>query len=455
MPRLPPSLFRRAALISPYLATLLPACRTVASARSELRWIRGHVLDSVSRSGDPSMSNPHLGGRRKTRARARARTQVRLARMRSEPGRGGLDAAADAEDRIARLVARRGAGEPLQYVLGTQPFADLEVLCEKGVLIPRAETEAWASALADLLLSSSSPSPEKKEKRREFRILDLCSGTGCIALSLYARMIASRTRRRGGGDHNTYPDTDPDQDPDKRGTDAAAGVRVFGFDIEPRAIRLARRNLARNFPPAQDQGHENEHDGAVSFHQADIFTSAWMAHIDERQDRDWDRDRERKIDVLVSNPPYISQDGFARSTGRSVRNHEPKLALVPSPRAPGGKSHAPEDVFYARLLDIADALRPRVAVFEVGDMEQATRVAEMAMDGAGSGSGSRRWGVVEIWRDWPDCRPSEGEEDVVRLCGRNIPVRGSGHGRAVFLLEGEMVPSRLANRGFRRDVYTD
>ncbi|KAI1195124.1 S-adenosyl-L-methionine-dependent methyltransferase [Nemania serpens] len=570
MPRLPPSLFRRAAAMSPHLATLLPACRTVASARSELRWIREHVLASASRSGDASRScgsGTGFGFRTRTRTRppspppsplrgeetsarrgrrgervlgqgSRLRSGERMktktktkkrtrARAKAKTWMKSVPEPDAREDRVARLVARRGAGEPLQYVLGTQPFADLEMECERGVLIPRAETEAWASTLADLLLSSpssySSPRSysafdprlrggggrggdvdvdvDNGEVEGEFRILDFCSGTGCIALSLYARIIASMTRQRG--------DTDTDTDTNKPKTDAGPNIRVLGLDIEPRAVRLARRNLARNFPRSHDK--DQDHDSAVSFHQADIFTSTWLSHLDPadntHRDQDQKQDQKRKIDLLVSNPPYISHHGFARATSRSVRNHEPKLALVPFPSSLSAssassssssssssfssastdpeqegkgekkRSRAPEDVFYARLLDVADALRPRVAAFEVGDMGQAVRVVEMAMatDGAGPRSGGRRgdavgeegegneqgvgrrWDIVEIWRDWPDSRPAEGEgeEDVVLICGREVPVRGSGHGRVVFLAESQrlMMRNRVANRGFRRVVY--
>ncbi|KAI1429643.1 S-adenosyl-L-methionine-dependent methyltransferase [Xylaria sp. FL1777] len=473
MPRLAPSLVRRAGTISPHLATLLPACRTLASAQTELRWIRRHVLDT-----QPSRSRPlserstqrdalaQLNGEEPRRRRAGRRVDRRLLRANlSLQGRSTRRAGSNtASDRVARLVARRGAGEPLQYVLGSQPFGDLEVLCERGVLIPRPETEAWAAMLADLVLSS----PAGSELGGSLRILDLCSGTGCIGLSLYARTIATRAGRDKGGD-----------------LDLAHRVRVFGFDVEPRAVRLARRNLARNFPGSRIS------DGAVVFRHADIFTDGWMACLDETKSLRYEdgvkRDPGRRVDILVSNPPYISQRGFNVDTGRSVRNYEPKLALVPSGLPPfsinpifaAGSSItstpcAPEDIFYKRLLDISDALRPRIAVFEVGDMAQAIRVVEMAItrsrpqhrlgidvDETRQGDGVEprgqtvaRWDILEIWRDWPDCQPSDAEKEVIRVSGREVPVRGSGHGRVVFLVEGQMTWNRFVNRGFRREVYT-
>ncbi|KAI0100783.1 S-adenosyl-L-methionine-dependent methyltransferase [Nemania sp. FL0031] len=463
MPRLAPSLFRRAGHISPHLATLLPACRTIAAAQAELRWIRTHVVGPSQPRAAPSTSGASAG----------------LDKI-STSTTGMMSA--ETEARISRLVARRGRGEPLQYVLGSQPFADLDIRCAKGVLIPRPETEAWASMLADLVFSSSGlggrgesggVEGSREESKEEIRILDLCSGTGCIGLSLYAHGMALRGRNDVKGVDGRIVSRDN-----------AAGVRVFGFDVEARAVRLARRNLLRNFcgprpsfPHAQQNNTVEAAEKAVTFRQADIFTDGWMASLEgadarleplRRKHQEWDKEsRPRKIDILVSNPPYISQRGFATDTGRSVRNYEPKLALVPPPvpLSPASTACAPEDIFYARLLDIADNIRPRIAAFEVGDMKQAIRVAKMAISRSQpigpvegqtvSGDRSKRWGVVEIWRDWPDCRPEDEEDDVVLVDGREVHVRGSGHGRVVFLVEGQMMRNRYTNRGFRREVYTD
>lgn len=88
-----------------------------------------------------------------------------------------------------------------------------------------------------------------------------------------------------------------------------------------------------------------------------------------------------------------------------------------------------EDVFYAQLLDIGATVKPKVMLFEVGGMEQALRVVRMA----GEKMGMEEW-KVEVWRDWPDGRPGEGEETIVRVDGvGEVPVRGSGHGRSVLV----------------------
>ncbi|KAI2629059.1 S-adenosyl-L-methionine-dependent methyltransferase [Hypomontagnella submonticulosa] len=365
MPRLPPSLLRRAHGISPHLAALLPACRDLGSARNELRWIREHVADI-------------------TASRSRVRTVGAL-----RNGEGTLHE----EALLNRLCRRRGAGVPLQYVLGSQPFGDLEIKCRPGVLIPRPETEAWVVRLAGIL-------KEARDGGREdtgLKVLDLCSGSGCIPLLLYSLL-----RRQ-------FP-----------------GPSVTGLDIEPRAVALARENLAYNqrqdlLPGAQQH---------VEFKEADIFSADWLALLLKQNDTA--KTGRGVVDILVSNPPYISARGFNRDTARSVRKFEPKLALVPGSStysSPAGDVR-PEDVFYARILDVAQVLRPRLTVLEVGDLAQAVRVVQMAQ--------TRYRGIedkveIEIWRDWPDMRSGEDEPESITISGETTAVRGSGHGRAVYI----------------------
>jgi release factor glutamine methyltransferase len=80
--------------------------------------------------------------------------------------------AAKAEE-YAALVEERAQGRPLQYILGKWPFMELELLVGEGVLIPREETELLVRTAAELLKGKNNPA-----------ILDLCSGTGAVALGL-------------------------------------------------------------------------------------------------------------------------------------------------------------------------------------------------------------------------------------------------------------------------------
>ncbi|ATZ48076.1 Bcmtq1 [Botrytis cinerea B05.10] len=96
MPRLSHALLRRAYNISPLLPLVLRETRSLSSAINELRWLREHV--------DKTMSH----------------------RVPSQKWRT-----------LLKLCQRRAIGEPLQYILGTQPFGELEIQCQPGVLIPR------------------------------------------------------------------------------------------------------------------------------------------------------------------------------------------------------------------------------------------------------------------------------------------------------------------------------
>nr|WP_319489196.1 peptide chain release factor N(5)-glutamine methyltransferase [uncultured Caproiciproducens sp.] len=72
-----------------------------------------------------------------------------------------------------RLVRERADGRPLQYILGSWPFMELTLKVGEGVLIPREETELLVTAAAQLLKGTETP-----------KIIDLCSGTGAVALGL-------------------------------------------------------------------------------------------------------------------------------------------------------------------------------------------------------------------------------------------------------------------------------
>jgi len=98
MPRLTPELIRAARRRHAFLPLLLPECRTIEQASMELRWLAHEGRRGAEEGGGGG------GG-----------------------GRGWLKA----------LCERRGRGWPLQYLLGTQPFGALEMICERGVLIPR------------------------------------------------------------------------------------------------------------------------------------------------------------------------------------------------------------------------------------------------------------------------------------------------------------------------------
>ena len=158
------------------------------------------------------------------------------------------------EDAMARIQS----GEPLPYVLGEWEFYGLPLYVDRNVLIPRDDTCAVVGlAIKQAIFLPTDP-----------RILDLCTGSGCIGLA-----IASRIK----------------------------DARVTLADISRDALAVAKKNISAN-----------KMTGRVSCIQADALSPA-PAFLG-------------KFDMIVSNPPYITGDEMAELPD-SVKNFEPHLAL--------------------------------------------------------------------------------------------------------------------------------
>ncbi len=156
----------------------------------------------------------------------------------------------EVEDILARLKQR----EPLQYILQEAHFCGLSFHVEKGVLIPRPETEE----LVEWIVSDC-------QKAGKVRILDIGTGSGCIPVTLAERL----------------PEAE-----------------VASCDISAEALRVAAANVKR-------------YGDKVTLFQADILQ-------DELPDC--------QVDVLVSNPPYIT-DSERKDMEANVLDWEPELAL--------------------------------------------------------------------------------------------------------------------------------
>ncbi|KAF4974135.1 hypothetical protein FZEAL_8931 [Fusarium zealandicum] len=157
----------------------------------------------------------------------------------------------------------------------------------------------------------------------------------------------------------------------------------------------------------------------------DVFSDGDMQQL---ADSHWD--------VLVSNPPYISQDVWNHGRGQlgySVRKYEPRFALVPDYNLPRPAECHPADVFYLRLLDIAVLLKPKVVLLEIGDEPQARRVLQLYFNHA-IANNSR----AQVWRDWPDMEESEERDPFVDVAlagseSRRVQVKGSGLLRSILI----------------------
>ncbi len=155
----------------------------------------------------------------------------------------GLDASATARGmaRIEALVARRQAGEPLQYVLGHGPFRHLDLLVDRRVLIPRAETEQLVDLALELAMAQPAP----------LVVADLGTGSGAIALSLARELRA------------------PD-------------VTVWATEAAPGALEVARANLAGI---------------GVAGRRVRLAAGSWFHALPA--------ELRGRLGLVVSNPPYV------------------------------------------------------------------------------------------------------------------------------------------------------
>ncbi|MCC8060774.1 MAG: peptide chain release factor N(5)-glutamine methyltransferase [Clostridiales bacterium] len=160
-------------------------------------------------------------------------------------------------EKYRQLIARRSERCPQQQILGCQEFMGLPFYVDENVLIPRQDTET----LVELVLAEQGRTAGKKK-----RLLDLCTGSGCIAISLAVK--------------GQFPS-------------------VAATDISAAAIAVAERN-AKTLVPAQK----------IHFYQGDLFAAL----------------PEGCFDVIVSNPPYIPTAVIA-GLQPEVRDFEPRQAL--------------------------------------------------------------------------------------------------------------------------------
>lgn len=155
---------------------------------------------------------------------------------------------------IDRIIEELRSWRPVQYVIGRADFDDMSLEVREGVLIPRPETEE----LVEWITSESVP---------DAGILDVGTGSGCIAIALSRRLKSSR---------------------------------VWALDISPEALDIARRNGEKYAPN-------------VEFIMSDALAD-FSTLVDE------------KLDVVVSNPPYIPRSD-EHSMRRNVTDYEPSTAL--------------------------------------------------------------------------------------------------------------------------------
>lgn len=154
-------------------------------------------------------------------------------------------------EKYNELVNQRAGHIPLQHIIGTQEFMGLTFKVNENVLIPRQDTELLVENVVDYL------------ENDERTVLDMCTGSGCIAISV-----------------------------DR----LSKGSKVEAVDISEKALEVATENNRLN-------------NANVTFIQSDLFTNVTG-----------------KYDIIVSNPPYIRTDEIPKLM-EEVKMHEPVMAL--------------------------------------------------------------------------------------------------------------------------------
>lgn len=153
-----------------------------------------------------------------------------------------------------KLLRRRLAGEPLAYVTGEREFCSRPFAVTRDVLIPRPETET----LAELAIETAG-------RMKNPRILDLGTGSGCLAVTLSLEV---------------------------------RGCRVFASDVSAAALGVAERNA-------------RAHGARVRFVRSDLLGCFAKS----------------SFDMIISNPPYVSEAEYAELSPQ-IRRYEPPAALL-------------------------------------------------------------------------------------------------------------------------------
>ncbi len=182
---------------------------------------------------------------------------------------------------LAAMVDRRAAGLPLEQVLGWADFCGLRIAVDPGVFVPRRRTELLVREAAALTKPRAVPGPPGAVPgppeavpglpQAAAVVVDLCCGTGAIGAAI-AAAAASRP--------------------------AAGQVEIHAVDIDPAAVRCARRNVAA---------------AGGQVYQGDLYGPLPGRLLG-------------RVDVLVASPPYVPAEEVGLLP-REARMHEPRVAL--------------------------------------------------------------------------------------------------------------------------------
>jgi release factor glutamine methyltransferase len=179
----------------------------------------------------------------------------------------------DEKTRYGAALAERAQGIPAQYIIGHQEFWGMDLIVTPAVLIPRPETEHLIEAVLELQTSSSvvrRSAPEGRKPEAGCRIIDVGTGSGCIALALAKELPQAE---------------------------------IHATDISAAALEVARANAARH-----------QLDSRIQFRAADLLAGF----------------ENSSFDFIASNPPYVGESE-ADEVQLEVRKFEPRNAVFAGP----------------------------------------------------------------------------------------------------------------------------
>ncbi len=188
---------------------------------------------------------------------------------------------------IQEIVFQLKKYKPIQYIIGKTGFFDLEFKVSPAVMIPRPETEE----LVQWIIQETNNNPE-------VHILDIGTGSGCIAIAL-AKNLGNST--------------------------------VDAVDISEKALKIAKQNALDN-------------NVNINFTQLNILNREQHHFINRKPRRISIQQGKSKYDIIVSNPPYVLEKD-KQLMQQNVLNYEPKIALFVSNTEPL--------IFYEAIADFA------------------------------------------------------------------------------------------------------
>jgi HemK-like putative methylase len=180
------------------------------------------------------------------------------------------------------VLEKRKRGEPLAYIFGSWPFCGLELKVGPGVLIPRPETEELATEIANKILN-----PKFLSRLSKMTIVDFGAGSGCLGLGI-TELLSQH--------------------------ELSIPIELWLVEKSQQALPILNANV------------EWVRKKAKSNCEIKVFEGDWKAFV-----------LPENIDVVVSNPPYIRPQEYLELDS-SVKEFEPKSALVPQDEDPRGLS---------------------------------------------------------------------------------------------------------------------